>query len=371
MLSKIKRLLSLMRSWLRYHCENPRFTPCEIKYAATYSEKRKRVLHVIGNFITGGSSRLVADLAEHLGREYQMQVITKYLPFPVNYKGLDIKVCPESEGIETAIRAYDPDLIHVHYWPENWYGQAFRAIEKFQIPVIENINVPTAPYSSKAVKMFVYVSHYVKDRYSRNMEANVVIYPGTDFNFFHRRKIEIPLEHCIGMVYRLDNDKLNEDSIDPFIAVARKASDVRCLIIGNGVNYRRYKEKVRRANVIRNFEFTGAVSFDRLQHFYEQMSLFVAPVHAESFGHVVPIAMGVGVPVVGYRVGALEEILGGTQMLVSPGDCESLADLTVSLLKDRSRRIDISRINQKRATELFSLESMINSYRELYEKILK
>ena len=39
------------------------------------------------------------------------------------------------------------------------------------------------------------------------------------------------------------------------------------------------------------------------------MAAFVAPVHSESFGHVSVFAMGMELPVAGYNVGALEEIL--------------------------------------------------------------
>jgi len=38
---------------------------------------RKRVLHVIVNFWTGGSARLVVDLIEHLGHVYEQKVLTE------------------------------------------------------------------------------------------------------------------------------------------------------------------------------------------------------------------------------------------------------------------------------------------------------
>jgi glycosyltransferase involved in cell wall biosynthesis len=81
--------------------------------------------------------------------------------------------------------------------------------------------------------------------------------------------------------------------------------------------------------------------------------------------------MGMSIPVVGYNVGGLEEIIGDRELLASPGDSDGLADIIINLLNDREKRLRIGALNRQRAQELFSLEAMINSYSTLYNELIK
>jgi glycosyltransferase involved in cell wall biosynthesis len=339
------------------------------------AKERPRILHVIANFITGGSSRLVIDLIEYLGSEYEQEVVVPYLSYPPAYIGQVIRPLGgyQAEEINKYIAGFNPHIMHVHYWGKGdykWYELFFRAAEKQQIPVVENINVPVQPYYSTSVKKYVYVSKFVQDEYALPGTKGVVIYPGSNFSLFNS-DIHTSNNSCIGMVYRLDEDKLNENSIDVFIKVAQRKKDSHCLIVGGGHFYELYKNKVQRAGVESNFEFTGYVAYETLPDYFKRMSLFVAPVWDESFGQVSPFAMNMGLPVVGYNVGALSEIIDNPGLLITPGDSDSLADLIVELLLNDSMRYKIANLNKKRAQELFSVQAMIQGYKELYGYTLK
>ncbi len=99
------------------------------------------------------------------------------------------------------------------------------------------------------------------------------------------------------------------------------------------------------------------------------MSIFVAPVWKESFGQVSPFAMSMKIPVAGYRIGALSEILGSEDLLATRPD--ELADIIVDLLEDRERRIEIGRNNHLRVRERFSVEAMVAAYDRIYERLLQ
>ncbi|MBE0555942.1 MAG: glycosyltransferase family 4 protein, partial [Proteobacteria bacterium] len=79
-------------------------------------------------------------------------------------------------------------------------------------------------------------------------------------------------------------------------------------------------------------------------------------------------AMSMGIPVVGYNVGGLPEMVGTQEFFAD--DRAALVDLIISLLNDRGKRIEIGRQNRKRAQELFSVEAMIGKYNELYQSLL-
>jgi glycosyltransferase involved in cell wall biosynthesis len=98
--------------------------------------------------------------------------------------------------------------------------------------------------------------------------------------------------------------------------------------------------------------------------------VFVAPPHTESFGHVVPLAMGMRIPVAGYDVGALPEILGEDGVLVPGGDARALAGRVVDLLDDRHYRLRLGAANRERAERLFSVGRMVAEYRMLYLELL-
>ena len=360
-----------------------RYKPYEVRMRMAPEQHRPRVLHVIANFYTGGSSQLVVDLIEHLGHRFQQSVITRDLPPTPAYTGVQLIHCPRITSVDQALshlRSSRPDFLHVHFLGHHgnayseedwqWYHHLFRAAEKHGYDVLENLNIPVQPYISDSVRRYVHVSDYVRQRFAPVDARNVTVYPGSDLTFFSRDPdYDIP-DDCIGMVYRLEKDKLNEQSIEVFIETVRRRPATKVLIVGGGRYLEYYRQRVRQEGLADAFSFTGYVAYSDLPSYYERMSLFVAPVHSESFGQVSPFAMGMSLPVVGYRTGALEEITGDRSLLAPPGDYHELARIITSLLDDRERRIRIGSFNRERALRSFSVEAMIDQYAGLYQDML-
>ena len=339
--------------------------------------ERTKVVHIIANFMTGGSSRLVVDLFEYLGHKYDQSVITSFIPTPPAYVGLNIHEIryPESEEPFLAIlRRLQPAFIHVHYWgdsDEPWYAKAMRAVEEMGVPVVENINTPIAPYVSSVVSRYVYVSDYVRRVFGREDSNHVTIYPGSDFSHFDSPPDRAPATNCVGMVYRLERDKLNEEAILPFIRIVQKRPQTRALIVGGGSLLEPFRQAVSAAGVADRFEFTGYVSYEDLPSLYGRMSVFVAPVWKESFGQVSPFAMNMKIPVVGYDVGGICEIVNDPTLLAPPADAEQLSDIVIELLESAEMRQTVGLQQQERAQSLFSLQIMVDRYAELYEQMHK
>lgn len=334
-----------------------------------------KVAHVIANFMTGGSSRLVVDLIEHLGSSYRHVVFTSFNPDPPAYVGLEIEECRSAASVDPFIEYFarvQPDLVHVHYWgdcDEPWYAQAIAAAGQLGVPIIENINTPIEPYRSAAVARYVYVSDYVRSVFGDDDARHVTVYPGSDFELFTRSQQEHAPEDCVGMVYRLERDKLNESAIQPFIEIANLRPATRILIVGGGSLLEPFQEAVRVAGVADRFEFAGYVSYDSLPSYYRRMSVFIAPVWKESFGQVSPFAMSMKVPVIGYDIGAIGEIVGEPQLLAPAADAQALAQIAISLLDSPERRRRVGEDQQRRAVGRFSLEAMIADYARLYAEV--
>jgi len=255
---------------------------------------RPRILHLIGNFLVGGSTRLVADLIEGLP-QYAHEVITRGLPARPPFIGLTVSQITEHEAelAREYLHRRRPDLVHLHYFGRGdaeWYALMMRLVRAAGIPAIENVNVPITPLRNSAVRELVYVSDYVRRHFPGGPRA-CVIHPGCDFSLFRARPTRAAATDCIGMVYRLDHDKLDAKSIAPFIAVARQRPQTHCLIVGDGNLRAPFERQVRRAGLAAHFTFTGYVPYAKLPALYRRMTLFVAPVIEESFGQVTPFAM--------------------------------------------------------------------------------
>ncbi len=351
----------------------PSGLPYEARIKHRIRKNRPRILHVIANVMTGGSTRLVLDLIENLGHRYEQEVVTSYIPSPPDYTGF---VCHLMAGNDLHHRLSEflknnrPDILHIHYWgecDESWYANFFKPAENDDYLVIENINTPVAPFISRCVTRYVYVSHYAMNYDRPIQEKSSVIYPGSDFTLFQRNGAPVP-DNTIGMVYRLEKDKLKEDAIEVFIQVAKRRPQTKCYIVGGGTFLASYRDQVQASGTAGNFVFTDYVPYADLPDLYRKFSVFVAPVWKESFGQVSAFAMSMGIPVAGYDVGALFEILGGKEFLGK--DVNQLAAIILDLLDDRKKRIKVGRLNHKRAMENFSVEAMITSYDKLYTQLL-
>lgn len=352
------------------------FKPYAIKPPAEIHASRPRVLHVIANFMTGGSSRLVVDLLEHLGGEYEQRILTSFIPDPPNYVGADIteiRQVDDPTSVRELIANFNPHIVHVHYWgdcDEPWYRLVFEEARKARCKLVQNINTPVAPFPDAPVDRNVFVSRYVLDHFGDAHAHNTVVYPGSDFSLFNETRRASRAQRCIGMVYRLERDKLNETAIEPFVEAARLMPGLKCLIVGGGSLLEPFKERVRNAGLEDSFEFPGYVSYQSLPALYKRMDVFVAPIWKESFGQVSAFAMNMGIPVIGYDVGAIPEIVADPSLIASAGDSVALAAIAIRLVRDDAAREAIGVANQKRAGRMFSVEAMIGSYRDLYRDLM-
>ena len=93
-----------------------------------------------------------------------------------------------------------------------------------------------------------------------------------------------------------------------------------------------------------NVVFTGFVSSAELPSYYRSADIFCAPATGgESFGIVLLEAMACGKPVVATNIQGYASVLadGEEGLLVRPRDEESLADALLSLLHNKSLRLQM------------------------------
>jgi glycosyltransferase involved in cell wall biosynthesis len=100
--------------------------------------------------------------------------------------------------------------------------------------------------------------------------------------------------------------------------------------------------------------------------------LYLLPTDSESFGLSALEAQACGVPVLGYAVGGLPEVVvsGETGFLRAVGDVAGLADDGAALLLDTGRYKAMSQAARARAVKLFNADAIVSRYLALYESVL-
>ena len=346
------------------------------RQAAATTSRRAKILHVIPNVYVGGSTQLIIDIVAYLSADFEHQVVTSALWPAGPHVGLTVHhvTLDAMDRMQPILGQFEPDLVHVHYWglsDDPWYWAALEQIKQYRdVPVVENVNTPIKPLISSNISHYVFVSDYVRKEFGGELsyELTSVIHPGIDLDKFSEPFDGEDAMNAIGMVYRLEDDKLKVDAIDLFIEVVKRRPRTRVYIIGGGSFLEPWIRRTQQHGVRDNFRFTGYVPYEQLPSWYSRFSMFIAPVWKESFGQVTPFAMSKRLVIAGYKIGALPEIAGSDEFFGN--DVGDTADIITNLLDDEPMREAIGLTNQKRAAEMFSVEAMTSSYRELYDRLL-
>lgn len=126
------------------------------------------------------------------------------------------------------------------------------------------------------------------------------------------------------------------------------------------------KNQQRKTNI--NVEFIGHV--DNVLDFYKISDFSISLSSYETFGFSVLESMAAGVPVVGYRDPAVEEVVGNSGFLVSIGDVEGVANSIFHLLDSRELYISAGHKAKERAREMFSVDKIVPELLGYYRIVL-
>lgn len=336
-------------------------------------ENKPRVLHIISNIEIGGSQKIVFDIANGIP-EFVADILDlstkKYFDGQAR-KFIDFRSAEDAMRLINHIR---PSIGHIHYYGDYFHMHAYLDVflrSVTQVKWIENANNPIPIYPHRNINQFVYVSNYCRSiqrkKYLRNTDT--VVYPGVDMRQYKKKtQINEKMVKNIGFVYRLGEDKIGRNTIELIIKIIKQGgSNFQAHIVGNGVNFFHYIKRVNEEQIRNQIKFYGSVNYSDLPMVYDSFDVFIAPVHTESYGVVVPYAMAKGIPVVANNIGALPEIL---------GSCGYLCDTEKEFIErviwianntseyDRMRQVSHERIKRK-----FSLDVMLRSYLKIYRSL--
>jgi N-acetyl-alpha-D-glucosaminyl L-malate synthase BshA len=159
------------------------------------------------------------------------------------------------------------------------------------------------------------------------------------------------------------------DLIDILTAV-RREMPARLVLVGDGPERARTVEYARDCGVADSLAVLGERADFAVD--LAHADAFILPSASESFGVAALEALSAGVPVLGYRVGGLPEVVvKGTGELVEPFDVAALTRAVLAVIGDPERRAALGRAARAHALAHFSRRAALDRYEACFRRVLE
>jgi sugar transferase (PEP-CTERM/EpsH1 system associated) len=220
----------------------------------------------------------------------------------------------------------------------------------------------------------------------RVKRAKIVrIHNGVDTVHFHpaaNGRQELPVKGfahqetiIIGTVGRMQAVKDPLNLVHAFIYLVRRNDihheQLRLIMIGDGPLRYEALRLLEEAGLDHHVWMPGAR--DDIADILRCMDIFILPSRAEGISNTILEAMASALPVVATRVGGNSELIveGMTGALVPDADPIALADAIEMYLRDADLRRRHGCAGRERAEQIFSIDTMINKYAQVYASVLE
>jgi N-acetyl-alpha-D-glucosaminyl L-malate synthase BshA len=159
--------------------------------------------------------------------------------------------------------------------------------------------------------------------------------------------------------------------IDAFCKVKGKINNLKLMIIGEGHEEQKVKEKVSELELDNFIIFTGKISPEVIQNFYQMADIFVLPSYTEGLPLVVIEAMACGLPVIVSNVGGIPEIVrdGENGFIIQPKERGKLAIKLEILANDPNLREKYGKKSIQIIDDEFNIENKIIRFTDLYNEL--
>jgi glycosyltransferase involved in cell wall biosynthesis len=173
-----------------------------------------------------------------------------------------------------------------------------------------------------------------------------------------------------GTVARLVSIKNHDVIVSAASLLNNRCPDLRFVFIGDGELRPSLESRIRSLGLENRFVFLGWRNDIPL--YLDAFDLFVMCSHNEGMGRAFIEAQASGVPVVGSRVGGVEEAIaeGKTGFLVDPGKPEELARVLERVYDDRELLARMSAACRAHVDPAFGKELMVDRIDSLYRSLM-
>ena len=207
-----------------------------------------------------------------------------------------------------------------------------------------------------------------------------VIHNGIDLSAFNNRPAAAKLRTDLGISHgdfviviagRLSEEKGHEIFLKAAPEVSRRRKGVKFLIVGDGPLKGHLKSYTAAHNLTDQVIFTG-IRTD-IPDIYSISSILVNASFIEGLPLTILEAMASKLPVIATAVGAVPQVIkhGVNGILIEAGDFMRLSAEICALIDDSQKRELLAEQAYRDACANFNVAIMANSYRELYQKVIR
>lgn len=365
-----------------------------------------RILHVVDSLGKGGLENGLVNLISRLDPHRFEHVVCAMRRLGPNAERLEAAgarvVCLAGEtgahfqigALIRKIREVSPDLVHSRNWSAieavlagKWVGAGGVIHSEHGL---EPDTAKAEPWRRNCFRRLAFeaadrvlsVSNQLRDLHARRTGFSArritVIHNGVDSDRFRpdtalRASVRAELgiaedQYCIGCVGNLTPVKDYRTALQALGALDKTCKDWRFLVIGEGAERPQLEEFVQS-----HPEWRHRVTFLGLSHrvpeFLAAMDVYVLSSVIEGISNSLLEAMASGLPAVATAVGGNPEVVvdGESGLLFPAADSNRLAEQLLLLRHQPELRARLSTQARRRVREEFSIDSMVQSYQELYE----
>jgi len=367
------------------------------------------ILHLIGTTESGGAENVLLTLAASLNKRRYNSLVALLgqgkLHAWLKGNGIAVEVLDFSERYYSHInmplfisnlchfiKKRRINLVHSHLFGMNLYGCL--ATRLSGIPMIATVHDKyyvlekgRRSFGYKVIgtlcSKLVAVSYDIKDAIQNctNLKADriMVIHNGVDLGKYtgytdiksKKRELGLPPSvPIVGTVGELSPVKGHKYLLKAAAIVLKGSPHVKFLIVGDGHLRKNLESQCKELGIEQSVILLGFRN--DVAELLKIMNIFTLTSISEGLSLAILEAMAAGKPVVATDVGGNSEIIvdDETGFLVPPRNPDAIASKIMLLLENEEIARDMGKRAQKRVEERFSLERMVKTYEELYERCL-
>lgn len=365
---------------------------------------KKRICFVIPSLGVGGTERQLIYLLKELSKSYEIMVVCtrtegawagdvrklgrlKVLDLR---SGWDPRLKPR---LRSLFRRYNPAIVHSFMFGFDYAVN--RAARAEAIPVVLSSRRQLATWKkarhirhqkkgNALVDAIVansrMVAEFAANQERESLDRYTVIPNGIDFDAFQtttdpgqiRKRYQIPVDaKVVGIVANFAPVKDHALFVEMARLLSQRRNDIHFVMAGKGPLIHDIGTRLKRYGL--QDVVTGLTTISELPDVYGMLDVCVLTSKSEGFPNVVMEALASGKPTVAANVGGIPELIsdGVTGTLVGTRNPEDFANAVETYLDDSELARRTGERGQAFVREHLSLKSMIESYTELYEKLLR
>ena len=272
------------------------------------------------------------------------------------------------------------DVIHVNLFPSLYWAAIANLISRKPLVYTEHntYNARRNKWYLRIVEKWMYKRYRKIISISEATQVNlkiwlnadnddkrfVVINNGVNLELFKNHKREQIYPHTLIMVARFVPQK---DQKTVIRAMTLLDNEVHLILVGDGEKLEECKAFAKEQGLSERVHFVGMQS--DVPSWIGKADIGIQSSHWEGFGLPVVEMMAGGLPVVASDVEGVKQIVEGAGILFPHGDYERLAEIVKKLLSDKTYYEQVKLKCMERC-ERYSIKSMVESYINVYKKIL-